>query len=88
MVENEVGIIKENIIEKSEIEAVENIIINKKMDAAEEMLETLKALQLARKKYSPIWYNTANINDDKIKETEKSLEKLQPAMIKYWLPKI
>ncbi|MBL0078884.1 MAG: hypothetical protein IPP53_07145 [Bacteroidetes bacterium] len=60
----------------SEIEAVENIIINKKMDAAEEMLETLKALQLARKKYSPIWYNTANINDDKIKETEEEFRKI------------
>ncbi|MBK9636230.1 MAG: hypothetical protein IPO64_17605 [Bacteroidetes bacterium] len=47
--ENEEEIIAENIIEKPEIEAVENIIINKKMDAAEEMLETLKALQLARK---------------------------------------
>jgi hypothetical protein len=76
LVENEVEIIKENIIEKSEIEAVENIIINKKMDAAEEMLETLKALQLARKKYSPIWYNTANINDDKIKETEEEFRKI------------
>ncbi|MBK6339167.1 MAG: hypothetical protein IPF63_06085 [Bacteroidetes bacterium] len=64
------------LIEISEIEAVENIIINKKMDAAEEMLETLKALQLARKKYSPIWYNTANINDDKIKETEEEFRKI------------
>ena len=76
LVENEVEIITENTIEISEIEAVENIIINKKMDAAEEMLETLKALQLARKKYSPIWYNTANINDDKIKETEEEFRKI------------
>jgi hypothetical protein len=76
LVENEEEIIAENIIEKPEIEAVENIIINKKMDAAEEMLETLKALQLARKKYSPIWYNTANINDDKIKETEEEFRKI------------
>ena len=76
LVENEVEIIKENTIEKSEIEAVENIIIDKKMDPAEEMLETLKALQLARKKYSPIWYNTANINDDKIKETEEEFRKI------------
>ncbi|MBK9355282.1 MAG: hypothetical protein IPN09_15355 [Bacteroidetes bacterium] len=28
-----------------------------------------------KKKIIPIWYNTANINDDKIKETEEEVER-------------
>jgi hypothetical protein len=76
LIENEIEIVAENAIEISENEIAENTISNKKLDAAEEMLETLKALQLARKKYSPIWYNTKNTNEEKIKETEEDFRKI------------
>lgn len=57
-------------------EIIENDTSNKKLDAAEEMLETLKELQISRKKYSPIWYAESNINEEKIKEIEAEFEKI------------